>query len=168
MFDSEVWDNFLTIDELQSKYPVVPWDEYFKNTIKSELEPTDQIVVLSPSFLRNLSTLLDKTPKRVLANYLSWRVVKDSAETLSKKIRETYREFEAVMSSNHNKHMWQDCVDHVNTILYLATGSLYVRRHFSEKSKDSASEVIVDLKKNFQNLLNEVFFKRNFKIALNP
>lgn len=79
----------MTIRQLQKKYPTIPWLEYintilFPNAVVNE----DEIVIVyAPAYISKLETLLEKTPKRVQANYILWRVVVSSVGSLTEQLR---------------------------------------------------------------------------------
>lgn len=151
--------NPMTIDELQSKYSFVPWEDFMNRLMSphARLKHNEVISVTVPGYLEKLSKLMEKTSKRVLANYAFWRIVKESAESLSDRVRQAQNEFNAALSGSSNKKLrWQECVNHVSKTMPLAIGALYVRRHFNKKSKDSMLDMIAELKKSFRMMLIQV------------
>lgn len=149
----------MSISKLQSKYPFISWLEYLNGLMKPFAKVTckDRVTVKSPCSLENLAKLLDETPNRVVANYAYWRVVAESAEYLSEQVQQKKREFDSVLYGKKKKiHRWQYCVDHVNNKLHLATGSLYIRKFFNKKSKDSVMNMVSELKNSLEQLLKQV------------
>ncbi|KAL1452805.1 hypothetical protein WDU94_007000 [Cyamophila willieti] len=67
--------NPMTLDDLQTKFPSIPWVEYLNSLLypKDKLRETDIVVVDVPSYISNLEELLRSTPKKVQANYALWR-----------------------------------------------------------------------------------------------
>lgn len=65
-------------------YPNISWEEYFNGLLNPQVqvEATESVIVESPSYLESFSNIITKTPKRVLANYVVWRVLKDSTDSL--------------------------------------------------------------------------------------
>ena len=41
------------------------------------MEDTDVVILDEPGYLKNLTVLLPKTPKRTIANYMFWRAASD-------------------------------------------------------------------------------------------
>ncbi|XP_033220985.1 neprilysin-2-like [Belonocnema kinseyi] len=118
-------ENLMTVKVLKEKYPYVPWKKYFNTILKSAFVIGDDeiIKVSAPTFFEKLGPLLEKTPKRVLANYLIWQVL------------------EGQIQGSFSK---QDCLDMTTEFLALSAGAQYVSKYFSPKSKKSAEELAVD------------------------
>lgn len=92
--------NQMMIEELSNNYSRIPWMEYINNILSPilTLDINETIYVNEPKFLTNLENLILTTPKRVLANYALWRVVKHSINYLGNEIknRQTQYETEAI------------------------------------------------------------------------
>lgn len=57
--------NPMTISELQTTYPSIPWLAFIRSVLPDiEVGPEEVIIIYSPSFIKNLETLLNSTPKR--------------------------------------------------------------------------------------------------------
>lgn len=84
-----------TLRDLIREYPSIPWLE----SINIVLAPTtkitedEMVIVVVPSFIPKLIALLKQSPKRVQANYLLWRTVRNFAPYLNKIIRNKELEF---------------------------------------------------------------------------
>lgn len=87
--------NFMSLKELQIKFPNLNWKNYINEMLAPHLQIdfSENIVVIEKSYVKSFFDLISKTPKRVLANYLFWRVVKNSASSLGEQVREAEREF---------------------------------------------------------------------------
>lgn len=57
------------------------------------MTPDERVVVSTPQYLRNLTTILGETPKKDVANYMLWRAARASIGFLNKEIREIGEEF---------------------------------------------------------------------------
>ena len=67
-----------------------------------QVEDTEEVVLKDPGYLRNLTVLLSKTPKRTIANYMFWQATKDSLGDFNEAARKIQLEFTkktAVISS---------------------------------------------------------------------
>lgn len=85
----------MTIEELTRTYPSVPWLEYMNKVLESvvKLESDEIVNVKEPRFLFDLEKLLSDTPRRTLANYALWRVVRDSIDYLGEEVRKRQLEY---------------------------------------------------------------------------
>lgn len=151
--------NPTSIQDLQSNYNFISWHDYLNGLMApyAEVSPSEVVNVQAPEYLKNLADLIRKTPKRVLANYAFWRVIKQSAEYLNDRVQVAKREFDEVISGTGKKNpRWMECVDEVDDKLYYATGSLYIRKHFNKKSKDDVLEIASEVKNSFRQMLTKV------------
>ena len=152
----------MTISDLQSTYPTIPWLDYINRILSPHqtLHSTDTVIVPAPSYLKNLEPLLAKTPKRVLANYALWRVVQESAElmgTADEQVRELRREFMSKLTGGgKSSPRWVECLKEASVRLRHAAGALYVRRHFSKEAKARGVEMARGVQESFRNMLVEV------------
>lgn len=75
--DISVINNQFSIEQLQEEYPDINWIEYF-NGCTRDLVPIDKnevVIVVDTDYLKLLTEILNVTPKRVVANYMGWRLV---------------------------------------------------------------------------------------------
>lgn len=79
----------------------------------------DEMINLSvPSFFEDLGKLLAKTPKRVIANYMFWRIHGFSIGFLSEEFRKRQLQYATALSGRQEQEArWKECVD-------IATGRL--------------------------------------------
>jgi hypothetical protein len=57
----------MTVREMQSKFPTVPWLMYFNSILPEHVQiSNDEVIVVSvPSFIKGLEKLVAETPKRL-------------------------------------------------------------------------------------------------------
>ncbi|XP_033220981.1 neprilysin-2-like [Belonocnema kinseyi] len=129
-------ENLMTLKVLTKTYPYVPWKKYFNTILKSAFViGDDEIIKVSvPSFFAKLGPLLKKTSKRVLANYLIWKVL------------------EIQMQGSFSK---QECLDMTTGFLGLSAGAQYASKYFSSKAKKSAEEIAVNIEQQFSKMLKK-------------
>ncbi|KAK6643987.1 hypothetical protein RUM43_000252 [Polyplax serrata] len=114
------------------------------------------VVVTHWAFLENLMNLIDKTSPRVLANYILWRVVNKFSRDLNKQMTNLNFQFKKELSSvTEDYPRWYDCVM-TSGYLSFAVGYMYVKRHFDDKSKTKAIEMVEDIRSAFKDELAEV------------
>lgn len=79
--------------------------------------------------------------RRVVANYMVWRVVAQSLSTLSKEWRDLAHEYSSVITGKSQEEpRWEQCLSSLTGSLGIALSSYYVRHYFREESKDTVSE----------------------------
>ncbi|XP_067648018.1 neprilysin-2 isoform X5 [Eurosta solidaginis] len=176
--------NLRTIKQLQETYPYVQWLEYTNALLPSKIQVTeDEPVNLSvPSFFDALGPLLERTPNRVIANYMMWRIHAFSIVFLSEQFRKRQLQYATALSGRQEQEArWKECVDITSGSFYddiddrdeeieggvddieyevdglaIAVGSLYVRKHFNEDSKAIALDMVTQIRRIFDNMLSEV------------
>ncbi|VVC45563.1 Hypothetical protein CINCED_3A014184 [Cinara cedri] len=163
--DEEKAYHIMSITELQILAPFIKWNEYFNSAFRKvnrKIFPKENVVVYSPSFLTNLTQLINeysKSPenKTVINNYLVWQTVRTVTPYLSKVFRDAYKGLrKALLGSEGGEEPWRYCISDTNNVLGFALGALYVREVFHGQSKKLAEEMINEIKTafkdNFKNL----------------
>lgn len=153
--------NPMTVSELQQKYPYVPWLTYMNNLFNpyQTVESSDTVVLAGLKYFDNLNAILTRTPKRVQANYMYWRVVLHSISTLSKRIKKASEHLSLAMTGKVTRvPKWVQCVSYTSGRFSLATGALDVRRHFDRTKKESVLKIIKNVNYSFRHILEKVCF----------
>lgn len=151
--------NKMTVGELQSKFPSIPWREYISNILpeKIVIDEHEPVIVEVPSFITELEKILEQTPKRTVANYMLWRAAASVVSYLPEKYRARQLEYyTAVSGSTEREARWKECVDHSASSLSLAVGSLYIRKYFDEAAKNNALELVSRVRTEMYKILESV------------
>uniref|UniRef100_A0A8D9BV62 Neprilysin-11 n=1 Tax=Cacopsylla melanoneura TaxID=428564 RepID=A0A8D9BV62_9HEMI len=151
--------NPMKLYELQDKFPSIPWSEYI-NTILSpnaKLNQDETIIVAVPSYIHGLEKLLSTTPKRVMANYVLWRVMAASVSYLSEVVRSRQLAYSTAVSGvSEQQARWKECVGTASSSFSLAIGSLYVRKYFKEEAKSNAVEMVQLIREEMYKILGTI------------
>ncbi|XP_020813040.1 endothelin-converting enzyme homolog isoform X2 [Drosophila serrata] len=153
--------NLRTPAQLQAAYPYVQWVDYMNALLPEGLDVAeDEMINLSvPSFFEDLGKLLAKTPKRVIANYMFWRIHGFSVGFLSEEFRKRQLQYATALSGRQEQEArWKECVDIATGSLGISVGSLYVRKHFHKDSKANALDMVNDIRNVFNDILDEVIW----------
>ncbi|KAH8248359.1 hypothetical protein KR032_002006, partial [Drosophila birchii] len=164
--------NLRTPAQLQAAYPYVQWVDYMNALLPEGLDVAeDEMINLSvPSFFEDLGKLLAKTPKRVIANYMFWRIHGFSVGFLSEEFRKRQLQYATALSGRQEQEArWKECVDIATgsmdeeseedfDSLGISVGSLYVRKHFHKDSKADALDMVNDIRNVFNDILDEVIW----------
>ncbi|XP_062124827.1 neprilysin-2-like [Drosophila sulfurigaster albostrigata] len=157
--NSSVMFNPFTLQQLNAAYPYVDWVDFMNALLPKGLsvQENDIINVNVPPFFEKLGKLLAKTPNRVIANYLMWRIHAFSIRYLSEDFH-SRREKYSMTIDGHQKQeeRWKECIDIVNKDFDISVGSLYVRKHFDQDSKANVLEMVNNVRKVFYFMLHEV------------
>ncbi len=110
-----------------------------------------------PSYIRKFAAHLKTVPARVQSNYMLWRVAAASMKYLGEEARKISLKFsKKITGKEEETPRWRTCVGAAKGSLANAVGSMYVRRYFKEDAKQSALEMVHDIRNEFEALLNKV------------
>ncbi|XP_035795572.1 neprilysin-2-like isoform X1 [Anopheles albimanus] len=152
--------NPMTVKEFQQRYPYTDWLEYFNAILKDTgitIDENEVIIVSVPSFMKELGPLLQNTPKRVMANYVMWRISGFSSFFLTEKLRKRQLQYSTALSGKQEQEpRWKECVEITSGSLPISVGALYIRKYFREESKRAALDMVNDIKGVFVDILKKV------------
>lgn len=152
--------NPMTINQLTTLDPTTPWLEYINRVLSPDIVQvvgTETIIVDVPSYIRDLSALLAVTPARVQANYLMWRSAAASMAYLTEEADKIGLKFSKKLTGKSEEPpRWRKCVGAASGSLANAVGSLYVSKYFNEDSKATALEMVTEIRKQFEIILDQV------------
>ena len=105
-----------------------------------------EIVVIDLSYVKFLNDIIPKTSKRLLANYIVWRVVKSKIGMLDstwRRLKQTYNS----INLGHPKiePRWMQCVSHAHATFGTALSNVYVKNYFSIKEKTKIKSFQINL-----------------------
>lgn len=104
----------MIIKEVQQKYNYIQWVDYINALLPDglKIDETEVIVVSVPSFFEALGNLLEKTPKRTVANYLMWRITAFSSFFMTEELRKRQLVYSTAVSGKQEQEpRWKECVD---------------------------------------------------------
>lgn len=151
--------NKISLSSLQTLAPFLNWTEYFDSAfsqINASLSANESIVLYSPDYLSNLSSLLieyngTEEGRVVLANYLVWSAAQTLTPTLSKSFRDASKILrKALIGSEGIETPWRYCVSDTNNVMGFALGAMFVRSVFKGRSKELAQLMIQEVKDAFK------------------
>ena len=150
----------MPISQLSRLDPLTPWLEYINRILSKDIvqvEESETIIVNVPSYIKNLSDILARTPARVQANYLMWRAAAASMSYLTEEADKIGLKFtKKLTGQSEQPPRWKKCVGAASGSLSSAVGSLYVSKYFDAKSKSTAQEMVTEIRKQFEIMLDHV------------
>ena len=94
-------------------------------------------------FIKKYKEFIKDTPKRVLANYVGWRLVQSSLEFMNQEMRNALLKFQKdALGKEDVDQRWKLCALLTQSVAAVATGSLYVEGYFKEDDKKSAVNIV--------------------------
>eukprot|EP00106_Octopus_bimaculoides_P018549 XP_014785991.1 PREDICTED: neprilysin-2-like [Octopus bimaculoides] len=131
----------ISIAELNQMAPEFDWLKYFRSIISPDVQESEQLVTIAPNYLKNMSQLLSRTHKRIIANYIFWIMTKELCPHLTHEYRLLDYRYRKVLE--------------INTEIGHAVGALFVSEHFKKENKDIALEMIQNIRNAFNKLLDD-------------
>lgn len=123
-------------------------------TFRQKIDDTEDVLVMVPQFIKDVDQLIFKTPKRVIANYLAWRVIVEVKSTLSTKFRNIFLTYsKKVYGVKTRPPRWKTCVGRAYGSFGAAVSALFVRKHFDKGSKRNIDTLVKYIKGQFLNIL---------------
>ncbi|XP_063410745.1 neprilysin-1-like [Mytilus trossulus] len=146
----------LTLKELIQLVPKFDWMKFFSASLPVTIDETEELVTYSPEYLVHMTEILEKADKRVIANYVIWRLVMSFVPEMTgvySTIRSDYNKI--LLGVTRDKPQWQKCVEYVNDRMGMALGALFIRDNFDEESKETALKMIHNIRDAFNELLEQ-------------
>lgn len=77
--------NEFNIKTIQQTFPYLNWLDYINWNLNNNvtLDENDPIIVADKNYVSQLGAVLQKTPKRTIANYFAWHAVRSSSRFLN-------------------------------------------------------------------------------------
>ncbi|XP_078374601.1 endothelin-converting enzyme homolog isoform X1 [Oculina patagonica] len=120
------------------------------NETNYKITGDEAVVSFALDYVKNMSVIFNTTSKRVIANYMMWHVVLRFSPHLSFKFREVFKEYrKSVSGTTAEDPRWQDCLGVVDGSFGMPFGLLFVDETFEGESKESAEEMIHDIRQVF-------------------
>lgn len=148
----------LTLPQLQKMVPEIDWREYLQETVGDiKLKRDEPVVVYALSYLMQMGKILRETDRRTVHNYLLWRLVMSMMTHMIDEYERERVEFRKILLGIQSERMrWSQCVEWTNKKLGLAVGALFIRDNFNQVSKETALEMIHNIREAFNELLADI------------
>ncbi|KRF12455.1 peptidase M13 [Nocardioides sp. Soil797] len=143
--------NLTTYDELVALAPSFDWKAYATNLGGNE-QLLAETCVRQPSFLQNLSTVLDEVSIEQWRPWFLSRVLRSSAPYLTDDFVEANFDFygRTLNGTPELRARWKRGVAFVEGAIGEAVGEEYVSRHFPPRSKELMDELVDNLLKAYR------------------
>ncbi|XP_016112284.1 endothelin-converting enzyme-like 1 [Sinocyclocheilus grahami] len=132
--------NRITLKQLQKMAPSFHWKRLLDRIFNDNFSEEEEIVVLATDYMQTVSDIIKTTSKRVLHNYMSWRIVAALSEHLSTAFRSTIHEFSREIDGGERQlDLERLCLNQASKHFGMALGALFVQQHFSSSSRAKVS-----------------------------
>ncbi|XP_016962687.1 neprilysin-1 [Drosophila biarmipes] len=148
----------MSLPELQELVPEVQWQEYLQAALGPgiPLQEDEPLVTYGLQYLTEMGRILARTDRRVVHNYMLWRLVMSLMSHMIDEYQRERVEFRKIlMGIQSERTRWSQCVEWTNKKLGVAVGALFIRDNFNQESKEVALEMIHTIRAAFNELLAE-------------
>ncbi|XP_044750309.1 uncharacterized protein LOC123310736 [Coccinella septempunctata] len=149
--------NPMSIRDLERNYPIVPWYSFINRLVfPAKVTYDTNLVIYIPEYLRRLKEIVDKTSRRLLANYILYKAAGSMLTYSNKKLRQIQLEFTKATVGVQSSTPRNELCTSIASRLDIATGALYVRKYFNKESKVDTEEIVKDIEDQFSKTLNVI------------
>ncbi|XP_059389680.1 endothelin-converting enzyme-like 1 isoform X2 [Carassius carassius] len=149
--------NRITLKQLQKMAPSFHWKRLLDRIFSDNFSDEEEIIVLATDYMQTVSDIIKTTSKRVLHNYMLWRIVAALSEHLSTAFRSTIHEFSREVDGGERQlDLERLCLNQANKHFGMALGALFVQQHFSSSSRAKVQELVEDIKHSLDQRLQEL------------
>ncbi|XP_050304962.1 neprilysin-1-like [Anthonomus grandis grandis] len=154
--DTSIIYKKLKLRELQQIVPQVNWLEYFWSFLDTKINENEPVVAYGLSYFIEMGKILAETDRRIIHNYVLWRLVMSLSSHMIDDYQRERVEFRKILQGVlSERHRWSQCVEWTNKKLGMAVGALFIRDNFNHDSKETALEMIHTIREAFNELLAE-------------
>lgn len=115
---------------------------YSKLGSSISISADELVIVQDIDYFKGVTQLMEKSPQRVVSNYIGWNAVMSLGSFTTKKFKQVVFEFNRVVSGvEKQEETWQTCVNTLSNTLDYAVSRVYVDKNFSEKDKQEVPVV---------------------------
>ncbi|KAL2008312.1 hypothetical protein VTN00DRAFT_8294 [Thermoascus crustaceus] len=140
-----------TIDEVHSLLPEISFSDIIA-TLGPENFTTNRLIVGSPSYLKELSTILKVTSTETVQWFLKWKAIQGYASSIEDRRITPLVEFNNQLQGKDPKareDRWRKCISVVDNELPWILSRFYVLEAFSEEAKKLGDQIVSDIKERF-------------------
>uniref|UniRef100_T1KPP5 Peptidase M13 C-terminal domain-containing protein n=2 Tax=Tetranychus urticae TaxID=32264 RepID=T1KPP5_TETUR len=149
--------NPMKIDQLQAlSQEAYNWTQYFNGIFDpfSIVNNDSYIIVYVPNYIKAVSELIESTDKRVLANYLLWRVVLSSTVLLDERWALLGREFYQHIDGRKSlKPRHSFCMETVKKYFNIGSSGLYINATEDKSNLNLMSKMTEYIKESFVGMI---------------
>lgn len=130
-----------TNKKLKTLHKRVLWMELFSKSLFTNDQKFNE--TLDANFIQIYYEFINNTSKRVLANYVGWRVVQSSLSFMHKEIRNAELRFQKyALGKEDFEQRWKLCAFLTQVEAPVSTGSLFVKEYFTKEDKKASVDLV--------------------------
>ncbi|KAF2103346.1 peptidase family M13 [Rhizodiscina lignyota] len=112
----------------------------------------DQLIITSPKYMKELSSILGGTPRDVLRGYFFWKAIQSLSLYIEADALKPLTRFKNELAGkdpDSAPERWRTCVNHVDDGVGWILSRFFVEKAFSAKAKDFGDRIVSDIKGQF-------------------
>ncbi|XP_061713073.1 LOW QUALITY PROTEIN: neprilysin-4-like [Cydia pomonella] len=147
----------MTLRKLEKLVPEIGWRRYLCAVMNRTVHSHETVVLFALTYVQHLVKLIHATDPEVLANYLLWRFVRHRVNNLDDRFQSAKQQFYFILfGREQSPPRWKNCISQVNSNMGMALGSMFVRKHFDETSKNDTLTMTREIQQSFRELLHKI------------
>ncbi len=120
------------------------------------IEDGDVLDVSEFDYLSNVSSIVDRTPSRILQNYVIWRFMTHRIDNMPKRFRSIKENFDHVFrGTTTERPRTAICGNFVNGNMGFAVSKVYIKKYFDNNARNQSFEMIGNIRKSFIEMLDQ-------------
>ncbi|XP_040578339.1 neprilysin-4 isoform X4 [Lepeophtheirus salmonis] len=144
----------MTLGELSISVPKFNFSAYLKDLFPRKLQSSEHVVMYSLPYLKKLTTIIEKTNKRTIGNYILWRFIRHRINNLDSRFQRVQKDIYLKLSGRvETPPRWKYCVAYVNGNLGYSVGASFVKKYFDRQSKKDMELLTNEVQTIFRKLV---------------
>ncbi|KAK0181107.1 hypothetical protein PV327_003418 [Microctonus hyperodae] len=167
--------NPMTIKNMTKVWPSIQWLDYFQKIVPADIkiDENEIINVVHPKYLTEFEKLIEKTPKRVQANFGIWCAFVQISDILPRRIEElNEKRYNTSGLRFSEANIKSYCFKLLEVFFPAGLNALYVREYFDQENKENVGQMLTNIQSQLQNQLEKIDWmdeetKQNFSKKVN-
>ncbi|KAL1982237.1 hypothetical protein VTN96DRAFT_1606 [Rasamsonia emersonii] len=146
-----------SLEETQSLVPEISFVDII-STLGPKDFKADRLIVGSPSYMKDLSAILNETPREIVQAFLKWKAIQAYYSTIEDPKIAPLREFDNQLAGKDpqaTEERWRKCIGVLDEGIGWILSRFYVLDAFPEKSKKLGDQIVSDIKERFLYVLDQ-------------
>ncbi|KAL2881034.1 hypothetical protein SGCOL_003693 [Colletotrichum sp. CLE4] len=143
--------NPMLIDEASALAPEIELTALIHDLVPEGFV-VERVIVMSPKYMTELSTILSGTDNEVIQNYFVWKAIQSLGCYVDADALKPYKHFKNELAGKDPEsapERWRTCVGHVDDGLGWILSRFFVEKAFSAEAKKFGDTIITDIKTEF-------------------
>ncbi|KAJ4286152.1 hypothetical protein N0V90_013501 [Kalmusia sp. IMI 367209] len=143
--------NPMPIDQAANLTPQIDLKALIQGLAPSNVD-VGRVIVMTPDYLKELSSIISETDAKVLQNYFIWKTIQSFSGYIEADAIKPYKRFANELvgkDPDSTPERWRRCVGHIDDGLGWFLSRFFVEKAFSAEAKKFGDTIINDIKAEF-------------------